>query len=90
MKIISNELRLKDIEWVEKQLEMLRKESKRLGSVSLADKQKKEELQTVEKIYKLLTEDDMDVRKGNWTNKEVSLSSSFSSSHFPLSALALA
>lgn len=73
MKIISTELRLKDIDWVEKQLEMLRKESKRLGSVSLADKQKKEELATVEKVYKLLTEEDKDVRKGTWSNKEVSV-----------------
>ena len=44
MQIISTELRLKDIEWVEKELERLRKGSKNLGSVSLADKIKKEEM----------------------------------------------
>ncbi|WWD17934.1 GTP-binding protein YchF [Kwoniella shandongensis] len=71
MQIISTELRLKDIEWVEKELERLRKGSKNLGSVSLADKAKKEEMNTVEKILKILVEDNMDVRKGNWTNKEV-------------------
>ncbi|WVR05842.1 GTP-binding protein YchF [Kwoniella sp. DSM 27419] len=71
MQIISTELRLKDIDWVEKELERLRKNSKNLGGVSLADKARKEELATVEKIYKLLTEDNRDVRKGNWTNKEI-------------------
>lgn len=44
MQIISTELRLKDIEWVEKELDRLRKGSKNLGSVSLADKAKKEEM----------------------------------------------
>ncbi len=44
MQIISTELRLKDIEWVEKELDRLRKGSKNLGSVSLVDKQKKEEM----------------------------------------------
>ena len=44
MQIISKELRLKDIEWVEKELERLHKGSKNLGSVSLADKIKKEEM----------------------------------------------
>ncbi|ORY28969.1 P-loop containing nucleoside triphosphate hydrolase protein [Naematelia encephala] len=71
MQIISTELRLKDIEWVEKALEGLRKNSKNLGSVSLADKARKEEITTVEKILKCLTEDNKDVRKGTWTNKEV-------------------
>ena len=44
MQIISTELRLKDIEWVEKELDKLKKNSRNLGSVSLADKQKKEEM----------------------------------------------
>jgi obg-like ATPase 1 len=43
MQIISTELRLKDIEWVEKELEKLKKVTRGLGSVSLADKAKKEE-----------------------------------------------
>ncbi|KAK1928047.1 putative cytoplasm protein [Papiliotrema laurentii] len=71
MQIISTELRLKDIEWVEKELDRLKKLSRNLGSVSLADKAKKEEIATVEKILKTLTEDNKDVRKGTWTNKEV-------------------
>lgn len=71
MQIISTELRLKDIEWTEKALENWKKNSKTLGSVSLADKAKKEEGATIEKIYKLLTEENKDVRKGTWTNKEI-------------------
>lgn len=72
MEIISTELRLKDIEWTEKEIERLKKQVRSCGSVSLADKAKKEELATVEKILKTLTEDNKDVRKGTWTNKEVS------------------
>lgn len=44
MEIIQNELRLKDIEWVEKALEGLKKTSRALGNTSLADRQKKEEI----------------------------------------------
>jgi obg-like ATPase 1 len=72
MEIISTELRLKDIEWTEKEIERLKKQVRSCGNVSLADKAKKEELATVEKILKVLTEDNRDVRKGTWTNKEVS------------------
>ncbi|KAI9635129.1 P-loop containing nucleoside triphosphate hydrolase protein [Dioszegia hungarica] len=71
MQIISTELRLKDIEWVEKALEGHKKEAKRLGNNSLADKAKKEEAATVEKLYNWLTVEDKDIRKGTWTNKEV-------------------
>lgn len=44
MEIISTELRLKDIEWVQKHLENMKKTSRALGSTSLADKAKKEEI----------------------------------------------
>jgi obg-like ATPase 1 len=44
MEIIQTELRLKDIEWVEKTVDNLRKTTRSLGSTSLADKAKKEEL----------------------------------------------
>ena len=44
MEIISTELRLKDIEWVEKELERRKKTTRSLGSTSLADKAKKEEI----------------------------------------------
>jgi len=44
MEIIQTELRLKDIEWVEKSLDNLKKTGRNLGSSSLADKAKKEEI----------------------------------------------
>lgn len=44
MEIIQTELRLKDIEWVEKALETLKKTGRSLGSSSLADKARKEEI----------------------------------------------
>lgn len=44
MEIIQTELRLKDIEWVEKHLEGMKKTGRSLGSSSLADKAKKEEI----------------------------------------------
>ncbi len=72
MSIIQTELRLKDIEWVEKWLEMAKKTTRSLGSNSLADRAKKEEIGTVEKVLKVLTVDEIDVRKHDWSNKEVS------------------
>jgi ribosome-binding ATPase YchF (GTP1/OBG family) len=44
MEIIQTELRLKDIDWVQKAVENMRKTTRSLGSTSLADKAKKEEL----------------------------------------------
>lgn len=44
MDIIQTELRLKDIEWVEKALEGLKRTGRALGSTSLADKARKEEI----------------------------------------------
>jgi len=46
MEIIQTELRLKDIEWVEKSLDGLKKTGRSLGSNSLADKARKEEIVT--------------------------------------------
>jgi obg-like ATPase 1 len=67
--IISEELRLKDIEFVEKALEKLVKETRR-GGQSLEMKKLKEEQATVEKILAML-KDGKDVRKGEWGPKEV-------------------
>lgn len=69
--IISEELRIKDIEFVEKALEALKKQTRR-GGQSLEMKKLKEEEATVEKILALL-KDGKDVRKENWGPKEVSL-----------------
>ncbi|KAG8933253.1 hypothetical protein FRC02_012239 [Tulasnella sp. 418] len=71
MEIIQTELRLKDIEWVEKHLEGLKKTGRALNSTSLADKAKKEEIATVERVLHALTEEKRDVRKVDWNNKEV-------------------
>jgi obg-like ATPase 1 len=44
MEIIQTELRLKDIEWVQKRVDDMKKTTRSLGTNSLADKAKKEEL----------------------------------------------
>lgn len=67
--IISEELRIKDIEFVEKALENLKKQTRR-GGQSLEMKKLKEEEATVEKILALL-QDGKDVRKEHWAPKEV-------------------
>lgn len=69
--IISEELRIKDIEFVEKAHENLVKQTRR-GGQSLEMKKLKEEQATVEKILAHLKAG-KDVRKGDWTPKEVSL-----------------
>ena len=69
--IISEELRIKDIEFVEKSLENLKKQTRR-GGQSLEMKKLKEEEATVEKVLAWL-KDGKDVRKENWAPKEVSL-----------------
>ncbi|KAK4949896.1 Obg-like ATPase [Elasticomyces elasticus] len=67
--IISEELRLKDIEFVEKAKENLSKQTRR-GGQSLEMKKLKEEEATVDKILQWL-KDGKDVRKGDWSPKEV-------------------
>jgi hypothetical protein len=57
------------MEFVEKHLEALKKITNR-GGQSLEVKQKKEEEIIVQKVLKLLQEE-RDVRKGDWNNKEV-------------------
>ena len=69
--IISEELRIKDIEFVEKAHENLVKQTRR-GGQSLEMKKLKEEQSTVEKILEQL-KSGKDVRKGNWSPKEVGI-----------------
>ena len=73
MEIISTELRLKDIDWVEKALDMAKKNARSAGNNSLEDRKKKEEVAIIEKILKHVQEDNRDVRKGDWSNAEVSI-----------------
>ena len=70
LNIISEELRIKDIEFVEKALDALKKQTRR-GGQSLEMKKLKEEEATVEKILALL-QSGKDVRKEHWGPKEVS------------------
>lgn len=79
--IISHELRLKDIEFVEKAHENLTKQTRR-GGQSLEMKKLREEQATVEKILEMLKEG-KDVRKGDWAPKEVNIMSSFLSRPLP-------
>lgn len=81
LNIISEELRLKDIEFVEKAHEKLVKETRR-GGQSLEMKKLKEEQATVEKILDML-KNGKDVRKGDWSPKEVRTTFS-SSTHYHL------
>lgn len=67
--IIGEELRVKDIEFVSKSLEALKKQTSR-GGQSLEMKKLKEEQATVEKIVDRL-KDGKDVRKGEWSSKEI-------------------
>ncbi|KAI1460450.1 putative GTP-binding protein [Annulohypoxylon moriforme] len=67
--IIAEELRLKDIEFVEKALENSKKKT-RLGGQSLELKRAKEDEATIEKVLAWL-KDGKDVRKGTWSPKEV-------------------
>lgn len=69
--IIAEELRLKDIEFVEKALEAQKKKT-RPGGNSLEQKNARDELATIEKILQWL-QDGKDVRAGNWGPKEVRL-----------------
>jgi obg-like ATPase 1 len=54
MEIIQTELRLKDIEWVEKHLDRMKKTNRSLGSNSLADKAKKEEIVRISLPFQFL------------------------------------
>ena len=67
--IISEELRIKDIEFTEKALEAQKKLTRR-GGQSLEMKKLKEEEAIQEKVLALL-QGGGDVRKGNWTPREV-------------------
>ncbi|KAF3481509.1 GTP-binding protein YchF [Arthroderma uncinatum] len=69
LNIISEELRIKDIEFVEKSLEALSKLTRR-GGQSLEMKKLKEEEEIVGRVLAFLKEGN-DIRKGDWGPKEV-------------------
>lgn len=72
LQIINDELRIKDIEFVEKNLDALKKLTGR-GGQSLEMKKLKEEQSIVESVLSWLVDEKKDVRKKNWGNKEVRL-----------------
>lgn len=78
--IISEELRIKDIEFVEKALENLQKQTKR-GGQTLEMKKLREEEATVAKVLEWL-KDGKDVRKNEWAPKEVRLFYFFFLAHY--------
>ena len=67
--IINEELRIKDIEFVEKALEALSKQTRR-GGQTLEMKKLREEEATVAKVLQYL-QDGNDIRRGDWSPKEV-------------------
>ncbi|CAJ0900861.1 7440_t:CDS:2 [Entrophospora sp. SA101] len=70
LEIIHNELRLKDEEFLGKKVEELSKNVARIGKGGgTADKARKEELEITQKILTTV-QDNKDVRKANWNNKE--------------------
>lgn len=75
LNIISEELRIKDIEFVEKALEGLSKQTRR-GGQSLEMKKLKEEEEIVARVLAFLKEGN-DIRKGDWGPKEVGILSPF-------------
>jgi obg-like ATPase 1 len=64
MEIISNELIAKDIEFVQSQLEPLRR-------VARGDKSKRAECEILEKILDWLTKEKKEIRLGDWNAKEI-------------------
>lgn len=72
--IISSELRIKDTEFIEKNLEALKKQTAR-GGQSLEMKKLKEEQAIVESVLAWVNEG-KDVRKKNWGNKDVGITHS--------------
>ncbi|KRX00293.1 TGS-like protein [Pseudocohnilembus persalinus] len=68
MEIIRDELLLKDIDICEKRIDDLKKKSARPGP---DQKQQKEDLVVLEKVYKLMKEDNKWVKLGEWSNKEI-------------------
>ncbi len=70
VEIIQTELRLKDLEFVEKYLSS-NKNIKPGKSLTPAEKDKKEAYETMLKVYDLICKNDKDVRQGVWSDREI-------------------
>ncbi|KAI8929264.1 P-loop containing nucleoside triphosphate hydrolase protein [Entophlyctis helioformis] len=72
LQIIHEELRLKDEDFLTKQLDGLRRTVARIGKGGgAADKAKKEEFEFLSKITDWVVEQKRDVRDGDWNGKEI-------------------
>ncbi|KAG4305525.1 hypothetical protein PORY_001081 [Pneumocystis oryctolagi] len=72
LQIVQDELLVKDIEFVNKQLEALKRVTSR-GSQTLEFKANKEKQAIVEKVLHHLAVEKKEIRKGEWSNKEVQI-----------------
>ncbi|KAL6047510.1 Obg-like ATPase 1 [Balamuthia mandrillaris] len=70
MEIIAEELRLKDIELVEKQLDATEKICQRAGK---NDKSKKDELEALKHIHSVLVDEKKEIRHGDWKANEIEI-----------------
>ncbi|KAJ3215170.1 hypothetical protein HDU67_000738 [Dinochytrium kinnereticum] len=71
LEIIHEELRLKDEEVIVKQHNSKKTEVSRLGANG--DKQKKEEFESLKRIYSWVVEKKKDAREGDWTGKDIEI-----------------
>ncbi|KAI8911082.1 P-loop containing nucleoside triphosphate hydrolase protein [Gorgonomyces haynaldii] len=72
LEIIHNELRIKDVEFLTKQVETKKKDVARIGKGgNAADKAKKEEFEIISKVHDWVANQNRDVRDGEWTGKEI-------------------
>ncbi|KAG5518805.1 hypothetical protein PMAC_002776 [Pneumocystis sp. 'macacae'] len=72
LQIVQDELLIKDMEFLNKQLEALKRITNR-GGQSLEIKANKEKQVVIEKLLRHLEVEKKEVRKGNWTNKEIQI-----------------
>ncbi|CCJ29121.1 unnamed protein product, partial [Pneumocystis jirovecii] len=72
LQIVQDELLIKDMEFLNKQLEALKRVTSR-GGQSLEIKANKEKLVVIEKLLCYLEVEKKEIRKGDWTNKEIQI-----------------
>ncbi|KAK3822575.1 MAG: GTP-binding protein YchF [Linnemannia gamsii] len=72
LEVIHHELRLKDQEFIKSAIADLKKTMGKLGSNNTApERARQAEMAILEKVLKMVAEDEKDVRTGDWNNKEV-------------------
>ncbi|KAI8922580.1 P-loop containing nucleoside triphosphate hydrolase protein [Powellomyces hirtus] len=71
LEIIHEELRLKDEDFLTRQLEVKRKEAGRVGKGGAVDQRKREEYETIQKIHDWVVVRKKEARYGEWTPEEI-------------------